>query len=357
MSFTRKAKPALTINNPPVSPNNVVKDLTPPISWSAPAAPRTQSAYEVVLMKLIAGVWREIWRKPKTAGTATTITLPEQGMGNKPPLLQSGASYRVRVRQWDDIDRRASPGDPDYVQALRDFTYTRDGTPAPAVNFSATPVDAKIRLAWQRTSMPDRWAIKVNGVEINRVTGASLSTGGVNYAFDFWGAVSGVTYTFEIEAVVLTGGQLLHSGGAGGANPTAVAATKPGGKWLVDPADSTAVQIAGAQQISLDLGEDGTTYTLPGRRSPVRITDNVRGLEGPVSGTLVSNTDRNTFNDLKGRMKELRYIQQGLNIPVRLEEVTGPSPVSTTSDKRWWEVTFSMFQTDEFIDVAGMRRS
>lgn len=354
MSFTRKAKPALAITSPPVPPGNTVRDLSPPVVWSAPAAPRVQTAYEVTLLVQLLGAFWEIWRKPRTAGTATTVTIPEPGKDGS-PLIQSGRTYRVRVRRWDDVDRRASPGDPDYVEAVREFTYVRDGTPAPPTNLNATPIDAKVRLTWSRVGTPDRWSIKVNGVEVRRIAGAELSTGGNNYAYDYWLAVSGEVNTFEVEAVVLTGGELLHSGGAGGANPTAQATTKPGGKWLVDPTDSTAVQIAGAEQISLELGEDGTTFTLPGRRSPVRITDNIRGLEGSVSGTLVSSADKAKFEDLKGRMAELRYIQQKLNIPVRLEEVGGPVPVSTTSDKDWWQVEFSLFQTDEFIPVVGMR--
>lgn len=351
MSFTRKAFAALTITNPPAFPGNVVKDLSPPVVWSAPAAPRVQTAYEVTLLEQVGGVWRQIWQKSKRAGTTTTVTIPDQPNGpHKPPLIQSGQSFRVRVRQWDDVNRRATPGDPDYQEATRDFTYVRDGTPAPATGFTATVIGAKVRLTWSRSATPDKWAIKVNGVEVRRINAADLSTGGTSYAFDYWEAVSGVSYTLGVEAVVLTGGQLLHS-----VEVNAVASTKPGGKWLVDPDDSTSVQVAGMEQIGLALGEDGNTYTLPSRRSPVRITDNVRGLEGTVSGTLKSTADKNTFNDLKGRMKELRFIQQKLNIPVRLAEVTGPNPLSTKSDKDWWEVDFDVFQTDEFMNVAGMR--
>ena len=338
--FTRRGKGTLVLTNPPASPNNKVEETTPPIIWTFTG--RTQEAASVELYRVGAGnVLTLLWRQPMVASTADSITLPAG-------LLRTGETYRVRVMINDTINRQSTPGDPSYVIAERDFTYVRAGTPAPVTSLVATAPDARVVLTFQRTAAPDFFALRVNGVEVmDRLDPAELPVVGSTYTLEYWGATPRKLNTFEVEAVVNDLGTMKHSGG----NATAQVMTKPVGIWLVDIDDSTAVMIAGKEKASMAIGETGTTFAVLGSRSPVRITDSVRGYEGTFNGILLDTADRDTFLELKGRLKPLRLIIGDLNIPVRLEDVsTMPDPMGD----RGYTCSFGFFQDgEETFEVVG----
>jgi hypothetical protein len=115
----------------------------------------------------------------------------------------------------------------------------------------------------------------------------------------------------------------------------------PVGIWLSDPADGTAVQLLGDDAASWAIGETGTTYMPLGSQAPVRITDQIRGYEGAVTGWLLSDADRDTFLELKGRQAQLQLILAHLSIPVRLEDAhCDPTPTPEVS----YAAGFSFFQ-------------
>lgn len=135
---------------------------------------------------------------------------------------------------------------------------------------------------------------------------------------------------------------LRHSDG----NATAALTPNPKGILLVDPDDNTRVKISGTDAPDFSIREVGTTYDIIGSRIPVRITDSVGGYSGSVSGFLRGPTRRDSFLTLKGRLKALRLILSDINIEIRLEEVTGPSPRGDVADQDLYDVSFSFFQTD-----------
>lgn len=323
-----------------------VEETTPPIAWTFTG--RTQEAYSVHVYRVNADSSLTLLADSgRTTGTDTSWTVPAG-------TLRTGDTYRVEVTVWDDLDRQAMAGDPDYVRDSIDFTYVRSGTPAAVTALSATPDGAKVVLEWSRSTMPDYFAVVVDGVEIeDRIEPTDVLVSGTDYALDWWRAVPRIDATYEIEAVVLDTGVLKHSDG----NATDTARTDPIGIWLADPTDSTGVFIAGKEKAEMGIGETAETMARSGSRSPVRITESIEGYAGSFRGVLIDTDDqdadeaRDTFLMLKGRLAELRLIIGDLNIPVRLEEVSAiPEPDATAG----YLISFAFFQTDEFsFDVTG----
>jgi hypothetical protein len=191
--------------------------------------------------------------------------------------------------------------------------------------------------------MPDYFAVKVDGVEVEpRIVPTDVLVSGTTYAWAYWGATPRDSHTYEVEAVVVSGGATHHSSG----NATTTYTTNPTGIWLIDDDDGTYVRVAGTENLQLALGELGTTYTLAGGRAPVRITDTVRGYEGTITGSLLSKADRDTFLTLKGRLKPLRLVVSDLAIQVMLEEASAPP--SALPNDRLYGVSFGVVQVDDF---------
>lgn len=338
VTMTRQGKGTVEITNPGAAPNDFVEETTPPIAWNFTGVQRSA---EIVLFRKRNSKWRRIWIWPETVTNDTSHAVPHG-------LIKTGSEYMVKVRIWDDVDRNVTTGDADYAEDVRTFTYQRAGGPTPVSDLDAEGQGPKIVLTWTRATMPDYFSLRVNGVEVlDRIDPNEVLVSGDAYRLDYWRAIDHEVTTFEVEAVVQDLGKLKHSQG----NATVGAISRVGGKWLVDddPAEPLAVQIADASQPSFQIGETATMYDLPGTQRPVRIADSVRGYEGSFSGTLRSTVDKATFEELKRRQKPLRYVQQKLNIPVRLGE-TSISPRSSTSDRDWWLVTAELYQVDEFPD-------
>lgn len=338
--FAYVAQPALTINNPPES--GIVEETTPTIDWSFPG----QDNAEVVLFRINPNSGKIINRLERWPDlNDTDVKVP-------PDTLRSGRTYRVRVRAWDSEDRQGLPGAPAYVQATREFTYARDGTPAPVTNLTAElDSSPKVVFRFDRVTMPDYFSLRRNGEEVlQRISATDAFESGTSYEFAYWGARPRETDTYEVEAVVNDLGKLKHSAG----NDEIEVRTRVRGIWLVDPEDGQAVMFAGQESAEARIGVAGEVlYPKSGRR-PVQITEQVRGYEGSVSGTLLSRADRDRFLRLAGRLKRLRLIFGDLNFPMRIEgePSAAPAPVSP----REFEASFSYFQDGEFdetLEVEG----
>ena len=338
--FTRKTKGTLTITAPAASPNNYVVETTPPLSWTFTG--RTQERAEVYLsVELNNGTFLQFYRFPDV-DTDTSVTVPSG-------LLVNGLNYKVTIRVFDTIDRQAVPGDKDYVEASREFDYQRDGTPDAPGSLTAVADGPAVVLTWTRTVQPDFFCLVVDGKEVNdRIEPTDVFVSGTTYSYTYWEATPGTESTYEIEAVVTGSGKLKHSDG----NPTVDVTTTPYAIYLVDIDDGTNVMIAGDESADLTIGESGETFNTIGSRAPIRITDNIRGYEGTISGELLSEDDRDTFLELKGRLTTLHLIVGDLNIPVFLEEVS-VAPDPTPGNNRF-PVSFSVFQSGKFpIDLVG----
>jgi hypothetical protein len=341
VSFTRKTQGTLAITSPSGA---TVDDLSPRIAWTLTG--RTQEAYRVLVFELpAAGPPIQRHDSGKITSTDLFYTVPEG-------IIVSGPSYRVELRVFDTIDRQAIPLDPDYTVDTQDFTYSRSGAPAAVTSLTAAASPAGgpgVQLDFSRSAQPDYFALKVDGVEVvPRIDPADVFVSGTSYRFTYWGATPRVSHTYEVEAVVNSGGALQHSD----ANSTANFTTTPTGIWLVDEDDGLYAKVVGQQTPGLGIGESGTTHYLRGKRAPVRITDTVRGYEGDLAGQLRGKAMRDAFLELKGRLKVLRLVVGDVTIRVVLEDVsTAPTPLA---GDRLFGCTFGIVQVDDFtFDVAG----
>jgi hypothetical protein len=331
--FARENQGTLTITNPDAAPDNYVEETTPPIAWSFD---RTQEAFAISLYRVEAG------------GALTTLTSVSRTASDEVEwevpsgILRTGDTYRVAVAVWDDVDRQAVPGDPDFVYAERDFTYVRAGTPTPTTDLTATPNGASVILTWERTTDPDYFALVVDGVEVlDRIEVEAVFVTGDTYSLRYWGAMPRVEHEYEVEAVVADAGVLKHSE----ANATASARTKPIGIWLADETDSTGVFIAGKEKASMTLGEVSEVFDPIGAESPVLILETRQGYRGAFNGIVLEGEDRDNFLDLWRRFTVLRLIIGDLNIPVRISNVSAiPSPVG---DEAGYDVSFAFIQVGE----------
>ena len=156
--FRRENKGTLAITNPDAAPANQVNETTPPIAWTFTG--RTQEAFEAWLYRLEeGGALTVLALVAKTVSTALEWEVPAG-------ILRTGDAYLARVAIFDDLDRQAMAGDPDYVDAEQRFAYERDGTPDPVTALTATPDGAKVVLEFARTTDPDYFAIRVDGREV-----------------------------------------------------------------------------------------------------------------------------------------------------------------------------------------------
>lgn len=360
--FQRQERSVLTLVNPAEAPDNFVDELTPPIDWTFTG---TATQQHVLLYEVISGHgWTSdelIYRFQNIDGTS--VKVPLQGAkwsGGKFPGLKTGRLYKVVVRVWDDQDRESTPGDPAYQEVTREFTYHREGSPSPVPSLTAVADGPSIILTWTRSTEPDFFGLRAKATGesdftevVNWIDPEDVFVSGTTYSYRYWGTEIGVETTYEVEAVVKSGGtKYFRSDG----NATDHVKAKAMAAWLVDVDDGTFVEILGTEQPDIAVGSSGTTYDPLGSRKPVRIIDNVRGLEGSVSGILLQTTDRDTFLDLYGRLKELRLIISDVNIPIEFDEppTISPAPEGIVEG---FNVSFSFFQSDEFRQTVGLRGS
>lgn len=348
--FKRLSAGVLSLNSPPVGPPSVVKDLTAPVTWAF--AGRTQAQFEIALFKQRAnGTWKRIWLLPRHKSTDTSRNIP---VGK----LNRVDTFLVKVRVWDDQDRQSIPGAPKYQEVSRQFTYTKDGTPAAVTNLVASLYGESpgILIEWDDGTEPDYYCITVNGREVvPRLEPADvLVTVGApsHYGYIYWRGEHEVEQEIEVERVVNSAGTLKHSNSPGPVSITPIVK----GKWLVDedPADQLAIWIWGEEQASFAIGESGETFNPLNSKRPVRIIDAIRGKEGDVGGSLQSTDTARNFEDLKGRIKPLRYIAQHMNVPVRLGETGQLAPKADANNIDAWVLGTELFQVGEFFDVLGM---
>lgn len=345
-SFTRQNDGVLTIVNPAASPSNIVKDLTPPISWTFTG--QTQSHYELTLFQQRAdGSWKRLWQLARHKSTEVSHNIPAG-------YIRSNKTFMVRLRVWDSINRMSVPGDPKYVEASRTFTYTRDGTPANVTALVGVVDRGGIKLTWNDSAQPDYYCIRVNGDEvIQRLEPMDVFVSGTSYQYTYWRGEHNVPQTIAVERVINSAGNLFHSSGA----TTVTVTPNIQGKWLVDDdpdGGQIAVQVIGGEQSDFAIGETGETFNPLHSQKPVRIIDSIRGYEGGIGGILNGGTAYDNFLLLKGVNRKLRYLAQHLNIPVRMGEVGSLAPLADAHTFEGWQLEVELFQVGEFFDVIGV---
>lgn len=281
-----------------------------------------------------------VYTREKQPQTATTFVLPA-GF-----VRDTTATYAITVRVWDTFNRQVVGTALDYSEDTNTFTLVTGATAA-VTNLVVTAVGGHIHLAWQRSAAPDFFLLRVNGEIIgDPIDPADVLTSALHWGFNFYRALpwKGSADTYEVLA--------LTSGIISGSNPTATLAFEPGGLWLADETTGDEVVVLDKNAVATDIGESGATFYLLGQRAPVRVTDNIRGLEGTISGRLMT-TDMMTvgaahaaFLRLKANTgRTYRLIYGRRNIPVKLGQAH--DELDTTGEESYL-VSADFFQDSEF---------
>jgi hypothetical protein len=264
----RVSKKALTIDNPAPGSPAFVNDPTPPILWSFAG---TQVQWQVTIVDLAkpSQVLADSGRQTNTQ-TAWPVWADA--------ITSTTATYRVRVRVWDDVDR--DPTDA-VIEAERDFVYTHDPATPGITGLAVTQPDPwpSVMLTWNRATAPDSWVIERDGHVIEpSMSVADSSSGGTAYAFEDEGARSWVEHTWNVGAKV--NGKV-----SGSASVTYTPTLR--GIWIMDKGRGIRVWLAGADDGSWTEPEDATSLAPLGSDRVVRLVQGVRNREGTLSGLLV----------------------------------------------------------------------
>lgn len=283
--FRRADLGTVTITNPAASPNDVVKEPTPPLLWTYSA---TQAKWQVVLT-LASDPSRVLASSGIQVGTETSWTPPKG-------VLTDTGPYRVTVKVWDNEYREATPDAAVYASAFRDFTVVSDSGVTPVAALGITQPEygkPTMRLEWTRTTAPDKFVVRRNGRVIeDELLPEDALVSGITYAFEDDGSAPWRTQTWEVQAVV------NHAASAwvqvSGMN-------RSRGIWLLDYGRDLAVWLAGKDGGSFTLGEEASVFNPVGATNVVRRVQAQRGYEGSLSGALVDRegqTARQSENDL-----------------------------------------------------------
>lgn len=274
-SFVKVAKSSLTIDNPAVAPNNFVSDPTPEIFWTFGG---TQTAWRM-WVALDNAPTDFLYDSGRQLGADASHTLPSK------ILTDQGATYRVVVYVYDNVDRESTPGDPVYVRVVRAFTFAEDPTPNPVTSLAAAQVAAgqpRVALTWNRSTAPDKFTIVRGGKVVDSdLDPADLFVSGTSYRYVDKDAFPHFTHTWKVQAVV--------NGKSSQGNPTVSLKYEVSAIWLVNPADDSLVpiRIIGSDGgASFDMPETAAVYAPVTAKKVVRITQGQRGLEGSVAGRI-----------------------------------------------------------------------
>lgn len=340
-SFVRTAKPVVTIGSPAASPNNFVSEATPPILWTVTGG--SQKAYQINVAEPDDPFGSVLYSSGKITGTTDGFTLPA-GV-----LKTNGKLYNLRVIVWDAVSREATPGDPAYSDASRDFTFELSNLTAPTTNMVATvnSYRPRITLAWQRSTAPDSFSIMRNGVVIaTNLAAGDTFVSGTTYGWEDPMPLPGIAVTYQALAVV--------NGKASSGNAVHTVTMKPLGIWLASKGRVDEVGITGKDTRQWSYGETSEVIEVLGSTEVSVVTHSQRGLEGTVSGQLYSDmpvpgvssvTWRDNLLRIKRKPGQVCYLTVAdLCIPVVVRNVNiTPRPTSTLT----YDVSF------EFYQVAG----
>lgn len=351
-SFMRKPKPTVTIT----SPGAVAEETTPPIThtFTPGHVGQTQVAvrYYVDVLEVGETTWVNLYDSGWRGTTATTFMMPED-------LVDSLVDqYRVNVFVLDSDDRVSLANDKRYTQATQVFTWVRSATPAPVTNLVITTrKNGEVLLEWQRATQPDFFAVRVDGKLVTgRIDSADALVSSPDYA---WQIHTGYTlfreHEFEVEAIVLDGGEYKHSEG----NDTALATPRASNVWIKCPSKGLLTVVLVPEATDARIGESAEVFFPIGRRDVVRIVDAIRGHEGTVTGRMGPYVDpegtqrdafywRDQLEKIKGwQGREKIYMNLADRIfEIELGEIADPPDVKL--DSVWFNISVQFWQKNQF---------
>lgn len=273
-TFSRDDKGVLTLNNPP-SGTPKVEDATPPISWTFTG--ETQSAYQIQIKHKINNVEVVDWDSKKVTSAITAFTVPA-GAINEP----TNTTYTITLRVWDTKQRENTPGDPPYVEVVRDFTFIPGATTGTTGLTAVADAGGKpkVVLTWTAATFPDRFNVLRNG----KVIAAALDpndtfVSGTSHTWTDRTPSPGRSLTYQIQRVV--------NDVASTTNATATLTVRIRGRWLQEPVTGLELFIGAKEDVDMTLDAVETTLkSIAPDAVPVGIRQSTGGLSGTMTGLL-----------------------------------------------------------------------
>lgn len=325
-SFTRDAQGVLAMTNPGVDLR--LTDPSPVITWTLTGA--VQEHYQV-------WIWdteerQLVWSSGKITSTATSASVP---FG----VVSEDKQFTVWLRVWDDAAREPIPGDPAYLEVVRDVEFYYDGTiGATAANLSVVsdPLLPVAHLTWDRSgvNVPDSWLIQRSADGgatwsfIAEETAADLFTGGVAYAYDDATAGSYTPHQWRVIAVYL-------------------------GKMATGPVTSGEIRRL-APFLLRRNGTDAVVFLNPKRkRERTDIQEIHETMAGPVLVTQVMGRYRGSVEGLLAPESGIATADELLARFHRLRRDTGVPMTVVIANKSYKVVAYN-FQDDVVTDSSGI---
>lgn len=267
----------VTITEPGPPPDDVVTDPTPPIVWSVSGM--TQQAYRLFFTDpSLPASAPPIYDSGVVTSTANTAT-PTTDVAS-----QTGHTYRVFVRIWDDKDRVVVGGATEFVETQRDFTYVLTATVDPFTAFTVDDMDpypfANLRMT--RATPPDGIQIIRDGVSVGVFNAADLHVSGDDYAFIDTTAAPRRSHTWSVRAIV--------NGEVSAANPTFTRELEPAGIWLSQPEKDRFLPFITQAAQAIGVSEDGGTFQILNGSYAVRVFGTQHGWSGTITGEILATT-------------------------------------------------------------------
>jgi hypothetical protein len=328
---------------PSISP--AIEDATPPFAWTFSG--ETQAAYQVQVKHTENGVEKIDWDTGKITGTLTSIT-PPAGKITLPNVV-----YTVTLKIWDTKDRETVPGSPAYQEVVRTFTFV-PGVATGTTGLTATP-DAggkpKVVLQWTSATMPDRFNVLRNGKIIAGSLDPTLTlVSGTTHSYTDRTASPRRTLVYEVQRVV--------NNVASASNSTDTKTLTSRGRWLQEPITGLELFIANKEDVDMTL--NATESVLQGIAPdsvPVAINQSLGGLEGTLSGLLVSTPDgvtaqqwRDIYIQLRNmRVKSFYLTMDDYTMQVVCQEFTYARKIK--SPKLAYQISFKFYQQDSISSI------
>lgn len=276
-SWVRNDLGTVTINNPAVSPNNVVNDTTPQISWTVTGA--TQVARRVIISD-DADPTHPLVDTGRHTSTDNTYT-PPKGI-----IRSETTTYRLTVHTWDTSPRMKTANQQVYMEATRTFTFVEDATvnaPTGLTGVQQPNGRPHVLLSWSRSTAPDSWAVWRDGRIVDSgLDPADLFVSGTTYQYLDVGASPHDTHAYKVRATV-----------NGKQSPAATASVsyEVPEAWLTDvdtPSRYLPVVSASGDSLSFDMPEVSAEARPVNGSVVVRVVQGQYGLEGTISGRVIN---------------------------------------------------------------------
>lgn len=291
--YTYQPLGTLTISNPPDSPDNVVTDPSPPVTFELTG--QTQTAYRVRHGRVDAPT-TPLWDSG-IISSADELVSP-----SKPVATSTSETYWVSVETWDQHNRVANGAQSEHVTAYKEYTFELSASVAPFDTFSLVDLDPLpyAKLVMSRVAPPDQIQVIRDGESVGVFDAADLYVSGDDYEFIDFLAAPRREHTWYVRAVV--------NGETSAANTPLTATLNPSGLWLSEPDKDRYLPFITQQNQAVGLTEDGGTFNPLNAKYGVRITSSLRGWSGSVVGEILATplTDGATGSELRDMFLAMR---------------------------------------------------